>query len=414
MNKQHNSRNQRITIAVILALYFLIILLGSFIVWLIPTYKNKDELLNMALEKGLQTLYQRQETEPLMLNGMEHLLFTEDGREIFIEVQFLSGNQRERFKEYLPDLFEDGIMFTPILVQLNRGGGSSRSVPAVAAGVVFEVSSGRRFASILVRDYDNFDVNVATFVALFTIVYIVGIIFTLHTIRKERELNRMRRDLIANVSHELKTPITAIRAMAEVLHDGLLKDEESHRTYCAGILQETDRLTQLVQDILELSRFQSKRVEFKKNHVRADSFIPAVVDQYMMLCSDTGIILDTSGLNLTAVPVLCTDEDKLVTLMTILLDNAVKFTGKGGRIWLSSQIHSKYTVFCVRDNGPGIRDEDLERVFDRFYKTDIAHNSMGSGLGLAIADEIAKGLGEKLWVESKFGVGSAFYFTVSY
>ena len=100
--------------------------------------------------------------------------------------------------------------------------------------------------------------------------------------------------------------------------------------------------------------------------------------------------------------------------MNILLDNAVKFTGKGGTIWISNQIGPKYVTFCIRDNGPGIRSDEVDRIFDRFYKADTAHNSSGSGLGLAIADEIATGLGEKLWVESTFGVGSAFYFTIGY
>ena len=235
-----------------------------------------------------------------------------------------------------------------------------------------------------------------------------------NTLKKERELNRMRRDLIANVSHELKTPITAIRAMAEVLHDGLAKDETARREYSGKIMEESDHLEQLVLDILELSRLQSDHTGFRKNHVHADGIIPPVVDRYMMLCCDLGIELDVSGLNLADVPTLYTDTDKIVTLMNTLLDNAVKFTGSGGRIWISNQVSSKCVTFCIRDNGPGIRSEDVNRIFDRFYKADTAHNSSGSGLGLAIADEIARGLNEKLWVESEYGKGAAFYFTISY
>ena len=107
-------------------------------------------------------------------------------------------------------------------------------------------------------------------------------------------------------------------------------------------------------------------------------------------------------------------QEKFPTLMSIFLDNAVKFTGQGGRIWISEQIGSRAVTFCIRDNGPGIRSEDMHRIFDRFYKADTAHNSSGSGLGLAIAQEIINGLGEKMWVESTYGQGSSFYFTVSY
>ena len=170
----------------------------------------------------------------------------------------------------------------------------------------------------------------------------------------------------------------------------------------------------LVLDILELSRLQSKREKFEKRRVHADGILPPVVDRYMMLCGDLGITLDVSQLHLADIPPLHTDIEKIATLMGILLDNAVKFTGKGGHIWISNQIGPKYTTFCIRDDGPGIQSEDVQRIFDRFYKADTAHNSNGSGLGLAIADEIAKGLGERLWVESKYGEGSAFYFTISY
>ena len=223
--------------------------------------------------------------------------------------------------------------------------------------------------------------------------------------------NRMRRDLIANVSHELKTPITSIRAMTEVLHDGILKDHAARHGFCAKIIEETDRLEQLVLDILELSKLQSNRAEFHKTLIYADSLFPPVIDRYMMLCGDLGITLNANDLNLDAK--LYTDSEKIILLLSTLLDNAVKFTGTGGTVWISSQITAKTFTVCVRDNGPGIRNEDVSRIFDRFYKTDIAHNSKGSGLGLAIADEITKGLGEKLWVESTYGVGTSFFFTIS-
>jgi len=212
----------------------------------------------------------------------------------------------------------------------------------------------------------------------------------------------------------LKTPITAIRAMAEVLHDGMIKDHATKHMYSGKIMEEADKLEQLVLDILELSRLQSNRTEFKKIDVYADGILPPVVDRYMMLCGDLGITLDTTDLDLEHLPMLYTDPETLITLINILMDNAVKFTGEGGTIWLSCKPGAKSVTFCVRDNGPGIRSEDTKRIFERFYKADIAHNSSGSGLGLAIADEIARGLDEKLWVESTYGVGTAFFFTVSY
>ena len=98
----------------------------------------------------------------------------------------------------------------------------------------------------------------------------------------------------------------------------------------------------------------------------------------------------------------------------MLLDNAVKFSGRGGKVWLKLEPGRDCLTVCIRDNGPGIRAEDLDHIFERFYKADVSRNSKGSGLGLAIAHEIVKSLGEKLWVESDYGKGSAFYCTIHY
>ena len=198
-----------------------------------------------------------------------------------------------------------------------------------------------------------------------------------------------------------------------MLYDGLVRDETERRDYCRAILKESDLLEDMVMDILELSRLQSGRASITKIVTHADGVFPSAVDRYAMLCGDLGIELDTSGLDLESLPPLYTDEDRIRDLLGILLDNAVKFVGRGGKIWLTCARRGNRAVFCVRDNGPGIAKADQSRIFDRFYKADTSHNSRGSGLGLAIADEIVRNLGEKLWVESETGSGAAFYFTVS-
>ena len=397
----------------IAAVYLICVILGCLIIWIIPFVKNKADLLEIAADKGNEVLSAGL-NEEVMIFGMDYALYSENGFQLYKINNFLFSSEWERIADCADGVFEKGQIFTPAILLLDNRDKDPRTIFGVIVGTLVEGPGGHRFASILIRDFADLDTSMIIYIAIFTFLYAIGLVFMGNTLRKERELNRMRRDLIANVSHELKTPITAIRAMAEVLHDDMAKDSKSRRTYSGKIIEESDKLEQLVLDILELSRLQSKREEFIKTHVYADGIIPPVVDRYMMLCGDLGIKLDTSGLELEAVPVLLTDYEKIVSLMNVLLDNAVKFTGPGGCIWLSNQIGPKYTIFCIRDNGPGIRGEDVQRIFDRFYKADTAHNSSGSGLGLAIADEIARGLGEKLWVESKFGEGSAFYFTVSY
>lgn len=399
---------------ILVGLYILGIVLGCVIIWAIPVFKAKEDLLTIAEDKGNQIL-SADLLDEVMTFGMDYSIYSDNGFVIYKENNFLYKEQWPYVDGFVDQVFAKGKIFVPtIFLMDNRGETPNWSFGVIIGVTVTSPTSGRQFASILLRDFNDLDTAMLIFFVLFTILYGVAIVFSAHTIRKERELNRMRRDLIANVSHELKTPITAIHAMAETLHDGLIKDELTRRDYAGKIIEESDHLEQLVLDILELSRLQSKRTEFHKETAYLDGIIPPIVDRHMMLCGDLGIHLDISGLKLEDAPAVNTDIEKIMTLMSTLLDNAVKFTGEGGTIWISNQIGAKHTTFCIRDNGPGIRGEDVQRIFDRFYKADIAHNSSGSGLGLAIADEIAKGLGEKLWVESKFGEGSAFYFTISY
>ena len=408
----HRTRHGNRKMAAILAAVYLFgVIFGCFLIWLIPIVKNRADLLEIAEDKGREILSAGQ-MDKVMIYGMEHWCYNEHGRLVSSERAFLHSSQYEYIRSFVPKVLEKGEVFVPTFLLLDNRENEPNFVFGAIAGVVVEGPNNNRFVSILVRDFSDLDTTMITYMALFTFMFLVAAFFVYYLFNKERDLNRMRRDLIANVSHELKTPITAIRAMAEALHDGMVKDSQTQHIYSGKIMEESDRLEQLVIDILELSKLQSNRTEFKKATAYADGIIPPVIDRYMMLCGDLGITLDTSDLDLENAPALYTDPEKLVTLMNVLMDNAVKFTGEGGTIWITDQIHPKSVTFCIRDNGPGIRTEDVGRIFERFYKADIAHNSSGSGLGLAIADEIARGLGEKLWVESTFGVGTSFYFTV--
>lgn len=406
-------RNRRKTAAILVCVYLLGILFGCFLIWLIPVVKNRSDLLDIATDKGEEILSAGLIDE-VMTFGMEHWLYNASGNVISHDAAFLHTRQYDYIRSFVPDVLERGRIFVPTFLLLDNREEEPRWIFGMIAGVAVDGPGGNRFVSILVRDLSDLDTTMITYIALYTFMFVVAAVFVFFFIHKERELNRMRRDLIANVSHELKTPITAIRAMAETLHDGMIKDQETKHVYSSRIIEESDKLEQLVLDILELSKLQGNHTLFRKAPIHADGMLPPVIDRYMMLCGDMGITLDTSALTPGDIPQLYTDPEKVVTLISILLDNAVKFTGKGGTIWFSCQSHAKHAVFCIRDNGPGIRTEDVNRIFDRFYKADTAHNSSGSGLGLAIADEIARGLGEKLWVESKFGVGTSFYFTIEY
>lgn len=412
-SKENLHRGKKLGAVLLAAGYLLIVFLGCFAIWAIPFAKNRDDLITIAADKGNAVLAIGQ-SDDVMLYGMEHWLFDEQKRIVSVETAFLHRSQQEDIVAYVDDVLEKGELFLPAVYLLDNRDDDPARAFGIVAGVTVTSAAGKPFVSILLRDMPDLKTTMTTYVVLFTIVYLVGCYFAISTLEKERKLRQAQRDLIANVSHELKTPITAIRAMAETLHDGMVEDQKTKHLYSGQIIAEADQLEQLVLDILELSKLQSHRARFAPTEIYADGLIPPIIDRYMMLCGDLGITLDVSDLELERIPRLYTDVERIITLFSILLDNAVKFTGTGGTIRITHQEHSKYVVFCVKDNGPGIRSEDIDRIFERFFKVDLSHNSSGSGLGLAIASEIVKGLGEKLWVESKYGEGAAFYFTIKF
>lgn len=346
--------------------------------------------------------------------GTEFHLYRDDGRLIFSIDQFLAPGQRDKLREYAADTMEKGHIYRLTVL---RTGDKAPGEPCfcIVCGTVREGPTGRQFAGLILRDLRDMDGSLETFAGLYTLVFLTAALLIVNILRGQRELNRMRRDLVANVSHELKTPITSIKAIAEILHDGLAETPEDVRRHAASILRETDSLQDMVMEILELSRLQSSRVELRKEPIHIDGLLRPLVDRYMMLCGDLGVHFQASDLTeYEHGPLLYTDSENMTKVFSVLLDNAIKFTGKGGAVSLNLTPGKSFLTVSVRDNGPGIRAEDLDHIFDRFYKADTSRNSQGSGLGLAIAHEIAKALDEKLWVESTYGQGSEFFCTIHY
>lgn len=403
------SLSRRAKVLLIAAVYVFGMVAGCLIILMIPLYNHRADLLELAQERGEQVL-EHYTLGDIPGFGTEFYLFDENKRLIISELHFLSAEERATIPEYLPEVFEKGQLYTTTTFMLESD--TNQKCFGIVAGVRLESKTGNRFAALVLRDLVDLNISLETFAALYTLIFAAAVYLIMTVIKQHRELDTLRRDLIANVSHELKTPITSIRAMAEVIHDGLDRDEATRRKYSGAIMREADNLEKLVLDILSLAKMQSHKVDFKKSKAYAEDIFPPIIDRYMMMCTDLGISFDTSGLDLTAIPPLYTDAEHIEMLTNVLLDNAVKFTGSGGTIRLSQKLSYHNVTFCVEDNGPGIRKEDLDHIFDRFYKADVTHNSTGSGLGLAIADQIVQGLGEKLWVESTWGKGTAFYFTV--
>ena len=240
---------------------------------------------------------------------------------------------------------------------------------------------------------------------------IAGAVGLFRDISNEVRLEATRREYVANVSHEMRTPLTAMRGLIEPLRDGLVTDENAKKRYYDIILREVLRLSRLISDLMELSRLQSGTVSFQPESFEIAYIVYDLAERYGAQARENGIELAVET-DFTACPPLFSNPDRVEQVLVILLDNAIKYSPKGGRITLSGEWNDERAVLRVRDTGLGISEENQKHVFERFYKVDKAHSGMGSGLGLSIAHEMLRQMGEAIWVQSEEGRGSEFSFTV--
>jgi signal transduction histidine kinase len=265
-------------------------------------------------------------------------------------------------------------------------------------------------AVFLAREQVHLPASLMGYILYFTLFYWLSAYFVVSNIRKNRKLEELRQNYVANVTHAFKTPIASIKALAETLCDGVEPDPDQQKVYYGMILQEANRQDHMVRDVLELSKLQSSGMDFSRTTLDARAVLDPILEKYAALGDCMGVALHPSQA-LAALPPLYSNASCLKQLFEILLDNALKFVPEGGEIWVEVSLRKNRAVFCVRDNGVGIAPEALPHVFERFFKSSHDFNESGSGLGLAIAREIAAGLKEKLWVESEPGKGAAFFFT---
>lgn len=236
---------------------------------------------------------------------------------------------------------------------------------------------------------------------------IIGAVGLFRDITQAERLEQTRRDYVANVSHELRTPLTAMRGLLEPLTDGMVTSPEDQHRYHEILLRETLRLSRLINDMLELSRIQAGTSNIQPERVDLINVVMDVADNYQASIEDHDLQLLTSGFD-RSLPDVWGNADRIEQILVILLDNAMKFTPAGGTIRLDVGRSFNLAYAAVSDTGIGIDAEDLESIFDRFYKEDKAHREPGTGLGLSIAKEIADQLGFELTVQSERHAGSTF------
>ena len=233
-------------------------------------------------------------------------------------------------------------------------------------------------------------------------------------------LDRMKDEFISTVSHELRTPLTSIKGAAEILIQYRDEDPDSQMEFLSIIDNESDRLTRLINDVLDLARIESGEVYWEFSPVDLAGVIESAVESVRALSVQKNIDIAITGSQ--DLPSVNSDHDKLVQVVTNLLSNAVKFTPRGGMIRVQSRLLSEPTSeagsgmieVSVSDNGVGVPEGESDNIFGRFQQagTNITGRPRGSGLGLSISKEIVTRLGGEIWVESQPGSGSTFYFTI--
>ncbi|GAA0133707.1 ATP-binding protein [Paenibacillus sp. YSY-4.3] len=239
-----------------------------------------------------------------------------------------------------------------------------------------------------------------------------GMLFLLQDVTDIRRLERMRSEFVANVSHELKTPIAAVKGFAETLLAGGVKDTETMRSFLQIIYDEADRLNRLIGDILELSKIESKRAPLEYAPIHLKELLDSVVEVLLPAANKKTIAL------LQEIPehlFIEGDEDRLRQIFLNLISNAISYTLEGGRVRIAAEVlneggEHEAIRFTVSDTGIGIPKKDLPRIFERFYRVDKARSrgSGGTGLGLSIVKHLVDLHRGTIRVESKVGEGTSF------
>lgn len=225
-----------------------------------------------------------------------------------------------------------------------------------------------------------------------------------------RRLETVRSDFVSNVSHELRTPLASLKALTETLEEGALDDPPAAHRFLQRMNTEIDNLTQMVHELLELSRIESNKVPLQRLPVQVCEMATPAVERMQMQAERAGLTLTMDCPD--GLPLVIADSSRIEQVLVNLIHNAIKFTKPGGSISVSAYPDGQNVTITVRDTGVGIQPEILPRIFERFYKVDRARSSGGTGLGLSIARHIIQAHGGRIWAESVVNQGSTFFFTL--
>jgi len=225
-----------------------------------------------------------------------------------------------------------------------------------------------------------------------------------------KQVEELRQTFVSNVSHELRTPLTTLKALQETLQDCIDSDPEAAKRFLGHMDIEIDKLTQMVLELLDLSRIESGRAEMRKTITEVNQLLQLPVERMKPQADRAGISLLISCP--PDLPMVNVDAEQIERVLMNLIHNSIKHTTPGGEIIVSAAMSESQMMIKVSDNGEGISQQDLPRIFERFYKTDQARASGGTGLGLAIAKHIIEAHAGKITADSRPGEGATFTITL--
>jgi len=241
-----------------------------------------------------------------------------------------------------------------------------------------------------------------------------GIIAVLQDVTEQERLDQQRKEFVANVSHELRTPLTTIKSYVEALLDGAMDDPDISNRFLRVTMSETERMIRLVNDLLQLSRFDSQGIRLNCKEVDINQLLRYAAGRFSMFSEQQGVQLSLAVHE--QLPLVSIDQDAINQVLDNLLSNAIKYTPQGGSVSLQAKANPQQgrVYITVSDTGIGIPSRDLKRIFERFYRVDKARSrgQGGTGLGLAIARELVQAHGADIEIASEWNAGTTVTFWV--
>jgi len=243
--------------------------------------------------------------------------------------------------------------------------------------------------------------------------FVNGLVVVLHDNTEQEKIEMERREFVSNVSHELRTPLTTMRSYLEALADGAWQDKEIAPSFLHVTQTETERMIRLVEDLLKLSRMDSRDYDLNKEWVEFNTFFGSIIDRFELSKSQEVYFQRLFHQSQLFVEI---DPDKMTQVIDNIISNALKYSPDGGDIYFSVSQLDKYIKVTISDDGMGIPIENVNRIFDRFYRADRARSRAmgGTGLGLAISREMIIAHGGEIWAESEEHKGTTIFFTLPY